>query len=96
MAQIRLRLAAHIGECHHDRYGLAGAAINQLFRMLDAPALRDAVRIADSELALLISDYLYDSVIRGRASMVDPAVFRPVSVQVKQFRGRAWLLADVA
>jgi hypothetical protein len=96
IAQIRLRLAAHIGEVHHDRYGLAGAAINQLFRMLDAPALRDAVRVADSELALLISDYLYNSVICGRASMVDPAVFRPVSVQVKQFRGRAWLLADVA
>lgn len=96
VAQIRLRLAAHIGEVHRDRYGLAGAAINQLCRMLDAPALRDAMRVAETEFALLISDYFYDSVIRGRASAVDPSTFRQVAIHVKQFHTQAWLLADVA
>jgi hypothetical protein len=92
VAQVRLRLAAHIGEVYRDGHGLAGKAVNHLFRMLDAPDLRHVLQSSETELALIVSDYLYDSVIRGGPNGVDPAAYCAVTVQVKQFRARAWLL----
>jgi hypothetical protein len=90
VAQVRLRLAVHIGEVYRDAHGLAGKAVNHLFRMLDAPNLRQAVQ--SSELALIVSDYLYQNVIHGGPNGVDPGAYSEVTVTVKQFRARAWLL----
>jgi class 3 adenylate cyclase len=89
VAQVRLRLAVHIGEVYRDPHGLAGKAVNHLFRMLDAPNLRQALQTSDAELALIVSDYLYESVIHGAP---DAAAYSQVTVRVKQFEARAWLL----
>lgn len=92
VAQVRLRLAVHIGEVYRDRHGLAGKAVNHLFRMLDADELRHALQLSESGLALIVSDYVYESVIDGGPSGVDPAAYSEVTVKVKQFKARAWLL----
>lgn len=92
VAQVRLRLAVHIGEVYRDRHGLAGKAVNHLFRMLDADELRHALQLSASGLALIVSDYVYESVIDGGPSGVDPAAYSEVTVTVKQFKARAWLL----
>jgi hypothetical protein len=89
VAQVRLRLAVHIGEVYRDPHGLAGKAVNHLFRMLDAPNLRQVLQTSDAESALIVSDYLYESVIHGAP---DAAAYSQVTVQVKQFEARAWLL----
>jgi hypothetical protein len=93
VAQVRLRLAAHIGEVYRDMHGLAGKAVNHLFRMLDAPELRAVLAASDAEVALIVSDYLYESVIRGAPNGVDPTAYRQVTVRVKQFEACAWVLA---
>ena len=41
--RIRLRLAVHAGEIHYDAHGVAGAAINMAFRLLEAPPLKRAL-----------------------------------------------------
>lgn len=92
VAQVRLRLAVHIGEVYRDRHGLAGKAVIHLFRMLDADELRHALRSSESGLALIVSDYVYDAVIDGGPSGVDPTAYSEVTVSVKQFTARAWLL----
>lgn len=91
VAQVRLRLAVHIGEVYRDGHGLAGKAVNDLFRMLDAPELRQAVQVSASGLALIVSDYLYQSVIHGGPGNTDPSAYAEVLVRVKQFQARAWL-----
>ncbi|WP_119730587.1 hypothetical protein [Thermomonospora amylolytica] len=88
---VRLRAAAHIGEVHHDAHGLAGTAVNHLFRLLDAPALKRALDDSGGELAFIASDYFYDSVVRHAEGTVDPAAFWPVTVEVKQTRARGWV-----
>jgi hypothetical protein len=92
VAQVRLRLAVHIGEVYRDGHGLAGKAVNHLFRMLDAPDLRQALRLSGTGLALIVSDYVYQSVIHGGPGNADPAAYSEVIVRVKQFEARAWLL----
>jgi hypothetical protein len=90
-ARISLRVAVHIGEVYRDRHGLAGTAVNQLFRLLDAPALRLALADTGAEVALMVSDYFFDSVIRHGPGSIDPATFRPANVAVKQTRTRGWI-----
>jgi hypothetical protein len=89
--RIRLRVAVHIGEVHRDGQGLAGTAVNHLFRLLDAPVLKRALADSGADLALIASDYFYDSVLRHGPGTVDPGAFWPAAVQVKQTRTRGWI-----
>jgi class 3 adenylate cyclase len=90
-AAIRLRAAVHIGEVHSDAYGLAGSGVNHLFRLLDAPVLKKTLANAGADLALMVSDYFYDSVVKHGPGMIDPATFRPVDVEVKETKTRGWM-----
>jgi hypothetical protein len=90
-AAISLRVAVHIGEVHSDAHGLAGIAVNHLFRLLDAPVLKRMLATARADVALIVSDYFYDSVLRHGPGMIDPAAYRPVTVEVKQTQARGWV-----
>jgi class 3 adenylate cyclase len=90
-AVISLRVAVHIGEVHSDAHGLAGVAVNHLFRLLDAPVLKHTLAAAQTDVALIVSDYFYDSVLRHGPGMIDPAAYRPVTVEVKRTQARGWI-----
>jgi hypothetical protein len=90
-ARIQLRAAAHIGFVRHDGEGLVGDAVNHLFRLLDAPPLRQRLAASDAELAFIASDWVYESVVRRHPTLVDPGLFEPVRVRVKQTGARAWI-----
>jgi hypothetical protein len=89
--RIRLRVAVHIGEVHRDRYGFAGTAVNHLFRLLDAPVLKDVLASSGGELALIVSDYVYDSVIRHGPGLIDPATYAPVIAVIEDAPVHAWI-----
>jgi len=89
-ARIQLRAAAHIGLVHRDGHGFVGDAMNQLFRLLDAPPFKRMLAASNVELAFIASDYLYESVIRRHPTLVDPGAFHPVKVRMDQIRARAW------
>lgn len=87
VTQIRLRVAVHVGEVHRDRYGVAGVAVTHLFRLLDAPAVKEALTASGDDLALIVSNYLYDSVL----AHVGGSAYGPVEVALKETRTRAWV-----
>jgi len=89
-ARIQLRVAAHIGPVHNDGHGFVGRDVNLLFRLLAAGSLKRMLAQSGAEVAFITSGYVYENVIRRRPSLVDPALFRPMSVQVKETRTRAW------
>jgi hypothetical protein len=90
-AGIRLRVAVHSGQVHRDAHGVTGAALTHLFRLLDAPVLKEALARSTGELALIVSDHFYDTVIRNSPGMIDPETFQPARVRVKETRARGWL-----
>jgi hypothetical protein len=92
-AHIQLRVAAHIGSVHHDGYGFVGHDVTLLCRLLDARPLKRMLAKSGAEVAFITSKYLYDNVIRSRPSLVDPDVFQPMPVRVKETRTRAWAYA---
>jgi hypothetical protein len=89
-AHIQLRAAAHIGPVDHDGHGFVGTDVDFLFRMLDARPLKQALASTGADLALIVSDYVYRTIVSRHPSLVSPTAFRPVRFQVKSTRGRAW------
>jgi len=92
LAHIRLRMAAHSGPVHLSHYGVTGVPMVQLARLLDAPPLRLQLDATSADLAVLVSDSLYDRIVRHDYGLIDPAAFCPVGVEVKETSTRAWLL----
>jgi hypothetical protein len=91
-ARIQVRAAAHIGPVYRDDHGLIGDDINLLFRMLDAKPLHTALAgSGGAELALAISGYMYDSLVRRHPALAGPALLRQINTQVKGTRVNAWI-----
>ena len=78
---------------HHDGYGFVGHDVTLLCRLLDARPLKRMLATSGAEVAFITSRYLYDNVIRSHPSLVDPDVFQPMPVRVKETRTRAWAYA---
>lgn len=88
--RMRLRVALHAGEIYHDAHGVTGTAINHAFRLAQAPALRSALDASPGVLALIVSDWLYDEVVRHDPAAV-PGLYRQVQVTVKETATVAWI-----
>jgi hypothetical protein len=85
---MRLRVALHHGLVDQDAHGWSGDAINLTARLLDAQPLRDVLKAANrARLVFIVSDDLYQDVIRHQYRTIDTAAYRPVTFDVKQQRG---------
>jgi hypothetical protein len=89
-ARIQLRAAAHVGRVYRDDHGVTGDAASHLYRLLDAPRLKHLLAASGSELAFITSDYFYDTVIRRHPTLVDPAAFESVTVDIKHTTATGW------
>lgn len=89
-ARIRLRLALHAGEICHDEHGVTGTALNLAFRLLEAEPLGRALADSAGVLAMAVSPWFYDEVVRHDPASA-PAAYRPVHITVKRTRTAAWV-----
>lgn len=89
-ADMQLRAAAHIGPVEHDGHGFVGSDVNFAFRMLDARPLKRMVAECGAELGLIVSEYVYSSLVCRYPSLVRPDAFRIIRFQAKNTRARAW------
>jgi tetratricopeptide (TPR) repeat protein len=81
----------HAGEVHRDRHGFAGVDVNLVCRLLDAPAFREAMDRSGLDVGVIISEYIYESVVQQRYTDINPASYRHVDVAVKGTKTRGWL-----
>jgi hypothetical protein len=88
---IRLRMAVHAADIHRDANGFASAELNFVFRLCDAPALRDAMKATERRCAILVSDHLFQTVVRHRYDNLDPSAYHQVTVSVKETSATGWL-----
>jgi hypothetical protein len=89
-ANMQLRAAAHIGPVEHDGHGFVGTDVDFAFRMLDARPLKLMLAECGAELGLVVSDYVYRSLVCRHPTLVRPDAFRNVRFQTKNTRARAW------
>lgn len=90
-AAIRLRAAVHAGQVSIDPKGASGPALIHLFRLLEAPQVKRAFTTAGAEFALVTSQHLYDDVIRHAPGLIDPAVYRRITVELKETNAAGWI-----
>jgi RNA polymerase sigma factor (sigma-70 family) len=88
--RIRLRLAIHAGEIRHDEHGVVGASLNLAFRLLDSIEAKNTLARSSAELALIVSDWFYEEVVRFDPASASTA-YQPVTVHVRGTEASAWI-----
>ncbi|MFF2787489.1 hypothetical protein ACFVT6_12080 [Streptomyces sp. NPDC058049] len=90
--RMRLRLAIDTGVAATAALGFSGPAPIAVARYLNAPEVKRALAAAASaSLAVVISDRLYQDVVRSRFHGHDPEQYRRIHVQQKGFAGYGWV-----
>lgn len=84
-------MVVHTGQVRFDDHGVAGQAIVHAFRLLEAPVLKAAFGATRSELSLVVSERVYDDVIRHAPGLIEPELYDDVTVAVKETLARAWV-----
>lgn len=90
--RFRLRVALHAGEVHYDQRGAFGEDIDITCRLLDAPELKTKLRHTAAPMVLVVSNHIYQSVIRHGYDSIDMAAFDPlVTVSVGACSHYGWV-----
>ncbi|MFG2176405.1 hypothetical protein ACGFMO_34450 [Streptomyces niveus] len=92
--RMRLRLAVDFGVARTAALGYSGPAPVAVARYLNAPQLKQVLEALDStDLALIVSDRVYQDVVRlrGEGQSLDPSRYVRVHVRQKEFSGYGWI-----
>ena len=89
-ARIQLRVALDVGPVTSDDLGVSGQVIINAARLLEAPDLKDSVAANHANLGIVVSDFIYQSVIRHADVLSDPGAFTEIDVIVKEATLRGW------
>ena len=87
---VRLRMAVHAGEVYYDEHGVTGTSVNLAFRLLEASDLKTALGRSTGVLAVIVSSWFYEEVVRHTAAAV-AAAYVPVQVTVKETAVTGWM-----
>ncbi|WP_405711842.1 hypothetical protein OG264_23120 [Streptomyces xanthophaeus] len=91
-AQIRLRAVLATGYVAVDEYdGWVGTDLNQACRLLDAEALRAALRERGNDYALCVSESVHSGIVRHQHTGIPAEEFNRITVLSKNGPLTAWL-----
>lgn len=90
-ARVRLRIGLHEGVVHRAPHGYVGPAVIEVCRLRDADAVKKALAGSDASMVVAAADTLYRDVLSHGYHGLPAAAFAPTDVQVKSYRGRAWI-----
>jgi hypothetical protein len=88
--QIKLRLVLHAGEITHGDHGPIGPAIIHAHRLLAAQPLKDVLASSPGPLAVIVSNWFLEEVVRQRSEYESKA-YRKVVVEVKETTTLGWI-----
>jgi hypothetical protein len=88
--QMRLRAVVHAGEVHADSNGFYGDDLDAAFRLLEASALKKALKdAAATSLILVVSEEIFNGIVRQ--GYLNDSSYRPlVRVRVGRRQRRGW------
>lgn len=90
-ARFQLRLAVNVGPVVSDAIGVSGEAIIVVARLVEAPGFKTAIARSMAGFGVIVSPFVYETVIRHAADPSDVASYSPVWVEVKESRTTAWM-----
>jgi hypothetical protein len=88
-----MRTCFDLGVLEKHRRSWTGDTLVRAARLIDAQQLRHALHAdPDADLVAVVSDEMY-KIVRQGSGYIPPDCFQEIRVRVKEFDGRAWLLA---
>ncbi|WP_232795267.1 hypothetical protein [Kitasatospora sp. NRRL B-11411] len=91
-SRVRLRLALDCGVATSSALGHAGPAPVAVARYVNAPQLKAVLAaLTSADLAVIVSDRLYQDIVRSGHPGLDPAQYLRAHVRVKEFGGYGWI-----
>ena len=90
--RMRLRVVVHAGEILADAHGHTGDDLNHAFRLLNAEVTRAVLASSPvATLVLVVSEVVYQGVVRHAHAGIDPDGWQPVHIHEKETVARAWV-----
>jgi hypothetical protein len=89
--RIRLRLAMHAGDVLRDPEPIHGEATVLACRLLDAAVLRACLEVTDQPLGAIVSQMIYDNIVRQAYRPIVPATWHAVVAATKEGTLPAWV-----
>ncbi|MEU1878115.1 hypothetical protein ABZ470_12420 [Streptosporangium sp. NPDC020072] len=91
--RVRLRVALHVGPVlPAGPMGIPGPHAVQVNRLVNAPAVREAMRARPAvDLAVIVSDRVFDDYLSQGYGYSRPSRFRPMTVEAGRRRFSAYL-----
>ncbi|MFF5719837.1 hypothetical protein [Streptomyces buecherae] len=85
-----LRVGLHVGPVRHDERGISGRAVDLACRLADSPVARALLDAERADLVLVVSDALYEDVVRGGGKYIDAAHYTATRLRLKEGEATAW------
>ena len=89
--RLRVRAVVHCGNVHDDDNGCFGEALDIAFRLLDAPSLKEALKMAHGAMLLVVSSDIHDLPSSCSSGIAGRTALCPVTVQVAGDDHRSWI-----
>jgi hypothetical protein len=90
VGRIRLRLALHAGEVHHDEHGPASDSLVFGFRLLEAEQPKEELARSAGDLVVIVSEWFFGNVIRHDPG-ANPDSYRPMRFMAGKTPASAWI-----
>jgi CRP-like cAMP-binding protein len=88
---IQLRLAVNVGPVTTDPLGMSGDAIIRTSRLVEAPALKQAMAEKAYGLGIIVSEFVYETAVEHADQFIDADKYQKVDVSLKEFQSSAWM-----
>jgi class 3 adenylate cyclase len=90
--RIKLRVALAVGPVVADEHGVNGVVLIHAARMIDAPELSEPLTSTGADLAVVVSDHVYQTVVPSASSgLIDARDYQRAELKVKNFRSIGWV-----
>jgi len=87
---LRLRIGMHIGSVQHHEPGVRGSAVTLACRLADSSLARRLLDTENADLVIVASQSLYENVISAGGRFIDPELYSPGQLKLKEGPVTAW------
>jgi hypothetical protein len=89
--RVQLRVAVNVGPVMPDPPGVSGSSIITAARLLDARPLKDRLAMTGADLGVIVSRFVYESVIAQGPGYVKAAEYEQIICRVKKSDVEGWI-----
>ncbi|WP_030411424.1 hypothetical protein [Streptomyces sp. NRRL S-1448] len=85
-----LRVGMHVGPVRRDGMGICGRAVDLACRLADSPVGRQLLDAERADLVLVVSESLYEDVVRSGGKFIEPTRYSRARLALKEGAVNAW------